>query len=1140
MAEMTTYEMKGTLREECMKDGATLHGFGPLESDWRELFRWLMSVSGDLPYYDRNDRQNGALSSLWENNVLTVLVEILQKDVSGYVDSFVDGQGTAARQTYFERLDESLKTWISRLESFVRNNGSASEDSPAVTVAEQLIERMKNAMSDSEASSASGSKPSTAGVSGATFATNIFGTDDTNQPYYRMLGAVEDIQRKGDEYLALIESGGDLDASLALLLTFVRKYCGIVGRFNARFEGWTDFYRKNILHDTTKEAEQDSTLVVIEPDREHISGTFQLPKGTRFLAGQNADGADLIYATTEKAYIVPAHVRAVYSLFRKDGILHIAPASDGEQDDAHAMFDTKNSAAVASEYGWLLTSRSLVLSEGKRIISVSIHLEGTDGVARPDLSYLDGNKSAFRLQMSGADGWLPMTYDLRHNSSACSLCFTFTMAEGMEAPAACVEEIHGITTEYPALRILFADTRLPETSRDASLAGTRPTNASPSDTRTTDTPFAGLCIKGITITTEVEGIRNFTLIGESGQMDSSQPFYPFGAVGERGNRLIFGHEEVAIKDITSVTLKGAWMKLPEDGFKSIYENYGLESAISDDSFKASGKWQDHSGWHDCAGSAMPLFHKGSDGKLSEEAVFELVPKAALRNGLMPYHHDSNGFYSLTLDAPEIGFGMNAYYRRFTEVMMHNGRAKEKKQKPVPEQPQVPMLSDVTFGYRSEETLITDNGLCLSDETLSRGDGLYRFTDLFGYEKCGTNDPPIFMPMTAAPALLVGLDNMGDTSSVRLYFDLSYATQGWKPVGRQSSCKPVISRYIGNGIWQQIDDEDILCEETEGLTRSGFVEVKVPAVRNDGNIKNVDNIKNVNNLWLMISFEGDDVPENMLLNGLYLNCLRATAENGDGSALPAGTITAPMDDDRRILSVSQPVAGSGGKAAETGQNAAVRQRIRISTRNRAVCGANYEEMILERFPEIEKACCIPASETGGEVRIVIFPKPQKRKYPFLPGWTVAEVENYIKRYTSPFAKILVDNPVYEPLTVTFKAVLKDGVPDLGTVKRRIARRIRVFLMTWYMDGTLPDFGVRYSCNALLSRIANDESIGEFVSLEIGTESRQYRFTKEWRDEDIWLAASREDGVLYIDSLRVELMDHRPGVNEAGIGVDFMVG
>ena len=74
MSEKPTYELRGTLRKDCMRDTATLEDFHALESDWRELFRWLMSVSGDIPFINAEGKEEGRLSSLWENHVLVVLV----------------------------------------------------------------------------------------------------------------------------------------------------------------------------------------------------------------------------------------------------------------------------------------------------------------------------------------------------------------------------------------------------------------------------------------------------------------------------------------------------------------------------------------------------------------------------------------------------------------------------------------------------------------------------------------------------------------------------------------------------------------------------------------------------------------------------------------------------------------------------------------------------------------------------------------------------------------------------------------------------------------------------------------------------------------------------------------------------------
>ena len=1071
MAEKTTYEQKGTLREECMQDTAMPDGFRPLESDWRELLRWLMSVSGNLPYYDRTDKENGRLSSLWENHVLTVLVDILQKDVCGYVDSFVDGRGTSAQTEYTNDLKDKFTGWACRLGKYIDRSRSQATESPAVEVAGQLLEQLEKAV------------PRNTEPRPKSFFTPL---NDMNRPYYGMLGTVADIQKKGGEYITRIEQSGDLDASLALLLTFVRNYCCIAERFNARFCNWAEFYRRNILHDTPKTAVQDSTLIVIDPDRKKITETFPLPKGTKFTAGKKADGSDLCYATAEKAYIIPARILAAYALSAKGNRLHITPLLNKEQESACPLFDAANPAARALEYGWLLTSRSLVLSEGRRTVTVRLMLATPTDTPMPDLPAC----TPFILQISGSEGWVQTTYTPDYGQETRSLRLTFTLSEGDEAPAACTDELHGITTGHPSLRILFADRELPQTLR----------------------------IESITVATEVTGIHNFTLIGESGQLDPSQPFYPFGSTGERDNRLIFGHEEAALKEITAVTLNGAWTKLPENGFGTIYRNYDTGQHVDEKSFLVRCQWQENSHWYECSGSPQPLFHKDKEGKLSEEASFELTLRGNTEaNSLTPYRRDSNGFYRLTLAAPDMGFGMNAYYRLFSEVMMHNGREKKKNWKPVPEQPQVPMLSDVTFGYKSEETIWPGDGC------------LYRFTGINCYEQClSSYEPaPTFQPEMEYPSLLVGLDDMGDTNRVRLYLDLRYAVQDWKPVREQSGCALTIGRYMGNGIWKRVPEEEVLCEETDGLTRSGFIEVSA-----SGKEKG-------NGLWLRFAFKDGKVPESTIVNGIYLNCFRVTAEDGDGNALPAGTIQAPAMADSRILTVTQPMPGSGGKPAETEADTGVRQRIRISSRNRAVCGGNYEEMILERFPEIEKACCIPDAGEDGGVHVVVFPKPEKRKYPSLPGWKLSEIERFIRKYAPPFAAIHAFNPVYEPLKISFKAVLKPDTCDPGSVKRRTERRIRVFFMAWYMDGRLPDLGVRYSCDALLSRIVNDECIGDFISLDITTGDRTYRITGEGGRDDLMLSAAGDCGVLYVEELDVKLVNGRSGVGEAGIGTGFVI-
>lgn len=1080
MNEKPTYELRGALRKDCMKDTATLEDFHALDSDWRELFRWLMSVSGDIPFINADGKEEGRLSSLWENHVLVVLVEIIRKDLSGYVSSFVGGQGTSLQKRYTRNLVNRCTQWSLRLDRFIRMSHGYSPDSPAMQVAVEIRDRLTAAMP-------TGNEDRNRARRMPAF------MDNRTQPYFQMLGALQDIQAKAEEYISRIESGGDMDASLALLLTMVRNYSGIASDFNARLADWASFYRREILHDTPKEAVQDSTFITIEPDRTKTTGTFSLPEGTAFTAGKTADGSDLLYALDEKAYVVPATLSSVQSVFRKDDRLHTASLLL-EGNRSARLFSHIGVTSSELEYGWMVTSRSLVLSEGKRCVTVALALAMKDGSAVPDLSgIVDGDTAAFRLQVSGEDGWAEMPYTPAFNKENHSLEFTFTLKEEDPAPVPCRAELHGTDTEYPAARLLFADRKQ------------------------IDTLPEGLGISSVRIRTKVDGIRSFTLKGDLGDMDPGQPFYPFGPNGERGSRLVFGHPEAAMKNTVGVSLKGLWNKLPEKGFRETYRHYGTREAIGNGSFRIRCEWQDNGHWRECRDSDKSLFRETDRGNLCESASITINLdsdpdyKAA---------QNSKGLYRITLDAPETGFGVNDYYRLYAAAMMHNAKEKEKNHVPVPDMPSVPMLTEAVFGYESDETFSPGDG---------SGSRLLAVSATTGCEECactGGGAMPLFVPRIAVPSLILGFSGMGDTSRLRLYMNLRYimtgdmVRQGMDTAARHG--RMAVSRHVHGTGWEEMAQEDILCEDTEELTRSGFIEVRCPASGPEGKY------------WLMLSFPDGNAPVDTAVDGVWLNCFRVTARNGNGNSLPVGTIAAPAVEDGRILSVLQPLPGYGGRPAEEPADTGIRSRIRISTRNRAVCQGDYESLVMEQFPGIEKVCCIPSESQDGTVEVVVFPKPEKRSFPLLPLWQLAEIWNRIRERTSPFVRTEVINAVYQPIEVGFKAVIREGVQDTGEVRRRLKRMVMIYFCSWFSDGTLPELGQRYSHEALLSRVGNDECITDVISLKVsGAEETEL-------GGDRWYSPTARAGVLYVKGIRIELVDSRSGIEETRIGNDFVIG
>lgn len=1083
MATNLPYELKGTLRSGFEVDRTQLKDFRALESDWREIFRWIMSIAGDMPYYDETNKISGTMAALWHNDVLTVLVEIRQKNLKEYATSFVDGCGTAQQNAYTADLQNKINGWIDRLSIYLNNAFAGGTVTPSMRVTEIVKKQLQNSLPIVPQPT-----PRRRNLIQRVL-------DENNRPYFSMLGALSDIQAKFDYYMQQIENSGDMDASQALLLTFVRSYCRIVQQFNDKFAELPSFYRREILKATPKNAVQDSTFVVVKPNKELVQKTFSLPAGTRFNAGENADGAPLYYSLTEKSYIVPTTIKSARALFTQGRRIITAPLTlDGT--DSNTLFSATNPANTQQELGWALSSPMFSLTEGERKVSLYFMMDGATDIAR-----LLAVASPFRLFTSGSDGWTERIHTASYERVGNYLLFSFTIADGEEALAPCNSDIHGIDTEYPAVRILIDE--IPAIDID----------------------ITSIKYKDIQIRVSVSDIRTFSLYSDVGEMDSSQPFYPFGTVGEKGSWFIFGSEELAIKKILNVSLKGTWNKLPDGGYTAVYKDYALSQPVTNNSFKATCEWQENSRWNVCRNSPFQLFSTDASGNVKEDAEFHLdiADFAPLAVGsTFGYNKKAKGFYRVRLSEPSIGFGMDVYRRQFAEVMVHNSKAKERNQKPVPAMPQVPMIADAVLGYTAMDGF-------------GENDRLYRINETNGYETVNLGTESIqLLPDLRKHYLYLNLDDVEGLKRIKLYFSLRYMKRDSHGSTLTSSGDSIIEYYDNDACqWKVFPTECILQENTDGLTRSGFITLNTFDETNTSLIKG-------NEEWMRIGFENDIAPENIIVDGIWLNCFKVMCENGDGSPLPAGTIASLAEDNPLILEVLQPMEGYGGKAAEDEQAMSVRLATRIATRNRALNTGDYEKMILERFSDIEKVCCIPASQESNEIRIVVFPQPEKRVFPQLPNWKLSEIEQYIKEYMSPFAKVRVINPIYEPLTVDMIVILKDSVQDEGEVQRRLYRRIYNYFVQWLVDAQLPELGKRYSYEGLKAWLMNDEGIERCVSLTI-TGGKSFAVLDENENtEDVYHFSSEECGILYPGRINIEMTDTGEGIEDSSIGMNFIIG
>ena len=1069
-------EYGGTSRADYATDRARLDDFCVVESDWKELLYRLTQTNNNISC--RNEDRKGTLSNLWADHVLTVLVEI----------TCINAQAMHA-----EALLIKATEWVDRLENYIDKNWKVGQgDSSAVQTARWIKEQIENVLPNTDKSST--------GLNG-------------KETYYHMLRMVSNIRDHSDSYLKQIEDSGDMDGALSLLTVYLRNYGGVAGGFNSRFATLPEIYRRNILRTVPQRAVQDSTYIVVIPVKGR-SG-FTLPKVQSFPAGQNAARDDLIYRNLREEYISPmqcAEVNAVYITRKDDKVTGIRKQAINFQNTTTATVETLFTARhnKALPLGWIVESSMFVLNEGERKVCVSFRIASNTAESLASFYF---PPDSFMLQLSDAEGWTEQPCFCRINMTGGEhwLCIEFTIKSDVIVLVPCDEETHAMVTEQPALRILCNDASCPYDW------------------------VSGLKFDTVEIQTEVTGIRNFTCYNELGQVDTSQPFYPFGIQAEKGTWFFFGNEEMGLKPLQEVRLKGIWKKLPETEteFDKIYKGYTASGkAIGSDAFLITTEWQQDGAWHTCADGTQHLFvpDNGEDRSLVRaEVVFSFMKRMSLTERVpYEYSRDRDGFFRVTLQSPSIGFGMAAYRNLFVETMVHNSHCKEKSYKELPSEPVIPMLADTELSYiASEKTTLAD----IENSSIR----LSRITALSEQESfpISKGNEQLFLPTASEDHLLyfAFLHAQGE-QNIRMYMDLVLPIEKVPFYNPQPDKRVKLSwEYWSGSEWKSIAIESISVEETFGLTQSGFVEIKLPEKVKESNIDRQGR------MWLRGAISGD-VSSCLAIRNVWTNCILLTAQNGNGSSLPADTIQAMREPNERVESVVQPLNGFGGKPVETEVETAVRQNSRIANRHRALMMKDYEQLVLEHFSEIDKVQCItiPKDNKASEICLVVFCSIEDSRYFLSPAWKLSEIQQLIRKYAPPFIALRVINPVYEQVEVHCKAVLWDSVQDKGKTIRQLVVLAQNYIAPWYRKGEIPELRKHFSYKELHARMVNHEDLMKLVILEVDGRSLPH---VDIDTEDLIFKGNHPWSVL-LPKIKIELLSPHGGINEAEIGSNFIIG
>lgn len=888
---------------------------------------------------------------------------------------------------------------------------------------------------------------------------------------------------------------------ISLFIAFLRLFRHAQESLNGLVKKQLDFYYEKVLALQPAPARPDSVHLIFT-----LAKNFEpqlVEKGAQLFAGKDANGRPLIYETVRDWVVTQAKLEDMRSFYLPESIYSFNYNEFTQYTENLKTLMGKNYALPLGnegsrafsdkaelpeeEVGFVIASPQLLLQEGKRLIKVEIK-----GVNAAILT-----KEILEVRLSEKKGWNKEPIAIGEEVGSTNY-FSEPPARLIDLPTVLeqayfdwvvssgsailhiflpkdfppVVPIEGSAmTPWPALKITLKKDSLKAIGADYKNL----VIASSSDSG-----------KAFEISVRAEGVsKNLILQTDQGVFNGTQQVMPFGPTAPKGSRFYVGFAEAFMKKLDRVVLKPNWVEPFADAtaFTGHYAGYRITNADGSEVLPA----------------VSPSF--ATVVKILNGNEFIDV---ASTTGLAPFAGDS-GFMSLTIS----GFSRDYLAdNRFTQYdpsvkrgflrltfdgeLHHNIYPERLALKSIgavpttdlPNSPFVPRFNAIELDYLSKAETLDSNV-----------DQFFYLHPFGGYEQAPKEEAfgqvTLFKDFIGANNhrghLYLGFSQLEGGSSLSL---LVQTAEGSEKKATVDAPQLLWSYLKKNNTWENIPPDKVLLDSTRGFTRSGIVQLGIPEdLSSEGNT-----LLNPALRWLRVSaIEQSINPESRtaaLPDLTYLHAqvieARFVDNNGNeyghlGEGLPENTISKLALSRSAVKKIEQPFKSFDGRKPEA-EGMAFYQRVseRLRHRDRAVTVWDYEHLLLEEYPNIATAKCIPhtqyrlvpASELApGSVTVAVIPDLNKRsgaslEQPRFPKGDLDDMRDFLLERATFFLGVYesqaepslhVINAQYEPLSLLVNVNFKKEVLDIAFYTIQLAKDLQAFLSPWLNGGAAPAFG-----------------------------------------------------------------------------------
>jgi hypothetical protein len=913
----------------------------------------------------------------------------------------------------------------------------------------------------------------------------------------------------------------------ALFLAFLHMYEDAKIELNRVTARHLEFYYREVLGLAPRGPVPDQAHILVSLKK--TAAELLIPTGTRFKTKDGLEYTSELEVVANRAELVHRRILAVDADTGRLRYAVEAASSDGlgeplpEQDPAWHPFGYGHTLPNSS-LGFAVSSPVLLMQEGERKVTLTLMLAGVAGSLAPETI-----SASLGGYLSGEKEWLdagsPIEASVaRNDQGLLELRLTFALDSNAGPVVAYDPTVldGGFDTLAPVLKILLLENATNEVA--AALTASE--------------------VDSIRIDVEVTGMKALILENDFGRLDPAKVFMPFGPSPKVGNSFYINAEEAFLKDVTGVKLHLLWSNPPED-FAKYYQGYTDRhgQSVNNAYFSADleilrdGKFQQLTSASlfetyppkirtiDSEESKTPQISKGgvsyaefagqfsrdvpvakvqmpfSDVKVAQPLkAIAVSPVRAFRERLrLPSKFTpsnlrafkAEGFLRLRLKKD---FLHDRYPELYADAIVFN-QTNPPVPKPVPFPPYTPELASFTLDYEARSPIFRPNS---ADAGVfdARDMRLFHLTPFGQREEHRYIREQVsaeFLSVTLFPAikssgeLYLGLTGIAARESISLLFQFLEGSAN--PL---SVRQPITWSVLASNHWKSLPAEQILAERTNNFLVSGVVRLLLPPETTTNNTWLEPGF-----VWLRAAIVGDLTAVCRLL-AIHPNAVPVLLANPGlathlDASLPAGSITQAPAALSGVKEVAQPYGSSRGLPAESARSFHTRTSERLRHRKRAVTPWDFERLILDQFPGVYRARCLPHTDRNvrpapGYVTLVLVPDTRGRNQanplmPFTDLATLSSAESFLSGFQTPFAQVAAINPLFEPLKVGFKVAFQPGKP-YSTFRSILDEDLKRLLSPWAFDARLsPEFGGAVLRSELLRFIESLDYVDYLTELKL---------------------------------------------------------